>query len=388
MKRYLRLGCTVCKRTIDKLVDNVRVLPDKCTITLNCQGRLLPLEYRSNGEIAVAPNAGTVDWYPRGQTPLSSIATSEPSFIDTSTGSTQQLILACRLPFVPGPAATARMTLNVRAETVNSYRQFTYRFETGFSTVSGVETAVERKTLRFTAYGANPDIVEVYLNGVKQEQGVGPEQFQIYDGLPSSTVPPNMISFNTPVIVTSTTQVDVIVSKAQVLTQNLLVFFKNVDNPARTDTGAWENVDSFARFTGGAWVDFYIFTYDVLNTTDIALNTIVVPTGNVLVVDGMNSVELPLSDCHFMLARRPYSVLDRYPDTTVPLAGLSMDRDYLKYHAVGGVPTLEVTETSTVTAFPPARLTRFDPELTIKTALAGVDEQLVIDGQVIVGPDT
>lgn len=388
MKRYLRLGCTVCKRTIDKLVDNVRVVPDRCTITLNCQGRLLPLEYRSNGEIAVAPNAGTVDWYPRGQTPTSSIATTEPSFINTATGTTQQLVLAVQLPFVPGPSSTAAMTLNVRAETAQDFRQYTYRFETGFSTVSGVETAVERKTLRFTAYGANPDIVEVYLNGVKQERGTNPDQFQIYDGTITSTVPPNMISFNTPVVVTSTTQVDVIVSKAVVLTQNFLSFFKNVDNPARTNTGAWENVDSYSRFTGGAWREFYVFTYDVLNTSDIALNTIVVPTGDVLVVDGMTSLAVPLTQCHFMLARQPYSTLDRYTDTTVPLSGLSMDRDYLKYHAVGGVPTLEITETSLVTFFPPARLTRFDPELTIKTPIAGVDEQLVIDGQVIVGPDT
>jgi len=382
MKKYLRLACTSCKRTVDKIVDNLRVIPDKCTITLNCQGRLLPVEYRSNAEIAVAPSTGTTDWYPRNETPVASIATSEPSFVNTSTGYTNQLVLAVELAAAPAPSATAQLTLNVRADTPKNYRQFTYRYDVGFTTVAGVETAVEKKTLRFTAYGSNPDLVEVYVNGVKQEQGLGATQYQIYDG--ANSIAPNSIMFNAPVIVTSTTQVDVIVSKVQALAQNFLSFFKNVDNPARTTTGSWENVDSFTRLVGGSWKTFYIFTYDVLNNPDIALNTILVPTGDVMV---SGSIAVPLTSCYFMLAREPYSTIDRYPDISIRLDGLTTDRDYLKYHAVEKVAQLQATQTAIEAFYPPARLTKFDPEPTIKTSLAGETEQLVIDGKVIVGPD-
>jgi hypothetical protein len=294
-------------------------------------------------------------------------------------------VLAVQLASAPPPNATAQLTLNVRADTPKNYRQFTYRFDTSFSTVSGVETAIDKKTLRFTAYGANPDLVEVYLNGVKQEQGTNPDQYQIYDGQPTSLIPPNMVSFNTAVTVTGTTQVDVIVSKVQALSQNFLSFFKNVDNPARTTTGAWENVDSFTRYVGGSWKTFYIFTYDVLSTADIALNTILTPTGDVMVT---GSISVPLTECYFMLARKPYTTLDRYPDVSIRLDGLTTDRDFLKYHLVAGVATLEITQTGVVAFYPPARLTKFDPELTIKTATSGVTEQLVIDGKVIIGPDT
>jgi hypothetical protein len=292
-------------------------------------------------------------------------------------------VLAVELPSAPAPSATAQLTLNVRADTPKNYRQFTYRYDTAFSTVSGVETAVEKKTLRFTAYGANPDLVEVYVNGVKQEQGLGATQYQIYNG--SNSIVPNSIMFNSPVTVSGTTQVDVIVSKVQALAQNFLSFFKNVDNPARTTTGSWENVDSFTRLVGGSWKTFYIFTYDVKNTADIALNTILVPTGDVTVT---GFVSVPLTGCYFMLAREPYSTLDRYPDISIRLDGLTTDRDYLKYHLVEKVATLQATQTAIEAFYPPARLTKFDPELTIKTALAGESEQLVIDGKVIVGPDT
>lgn len=385
MKKYLRFGCTVCQRTVDKQVDNVRVIPDKCTITLNCQGRLLPIEYRSNADIAVAPAVGIADWYARGKTVTPNAVDSTVVFIDTSTGSTRQLVLAVQLSAPPSVTATASLALNVRADTPKSYRQYSYRYDTNFSTVSGVETAIEKKTLRFTAYGVNADLVEVYLDGVQQTLGTGSTEFQVYDG--ANSVPPNMISFNSPVIVSGTRQVDVIVSKVQAQAQNTLSFFKNIDNPARLSTGAWENVDSFTRFVGGSWKSFYLFTYDVSSTVDLDLNTVLTPSGSVLVNDTV-STAIPLSECYFMLAREPYSILDRYPDVSARLDVLTNDRDYLKFYPVNSIATLGITETALEAFYPPARLVKFTPELTIKTTLAGVTDQLVVDGKVIVGPDT
>ncbi len=88
-----------------------------------------------------------------------------------------------------------------------------------------------------------------------------------------------------------------------------------------------------------------------------------------------------------MLAREPYSTIDRYPDTSIRLDGLTAERDFLKYHIVEKMGVLQATRTSIATFYPPARLTKFNPELTIKTPLGGETEQLVIDGKIIIGPD-
>lgn len=400
MKSYIRLGCTVCKRTTDQLVDNARVTPDKCIITLRCTGRLVPLAYRSSGEIAVAPQVGLTDWAPRVVTPEATPAFNPAviSLSDTSTGLYQQLVLAVATTTNPAPTSTAQITMSVRADAPKDFRQYTFRFETTFSTVAGVEDGIERKTMRFTAFGSNPDLVEVYLNGVKQESGTAPDQYQIYDGTGSSTVPANIVSFNSAVSFIGTTQVDVIVSKVQASTSKLLTFTRNVDNPSRTTTGAWENVDSLERFIGGSWRRFYLFTYDLRDnlgnyTSDLDINTILVPVGAVSVslMPGPLAETQPFTNALFLLARKPYTTIDRYPDIAIPLGGMTTERDYLKYHSVGDVPTLDVTTSAALVSYPPARLTKFDPEATIKTVTAsnaGVDEQLTIDGLVIVGPDT
>jgi len=383
MKKYQRLICTVCKRTKDAPVDNTRVVPDRCTITLNCQGRLVLTEYRSNAEIAVAPEVGITDWYPRNRTVTATVADTEPTLVNTSTGTYQQLVLGLALASPPTDAATAALQLTLRDDTPKNYRQYTYRFDTTFQNVAGVEDGLEKKTLRYTAYGVNPDLVEVYVNGVKKEQFT---DYQLYDGTPSSTVPPNIISFNVPQTVSGTAQVDVIVSKAAVLNTTTLTFFRNTDNEARRDKGAWENVSYLDRLVGGVWKRFYLFTYDVSTSVDLTLNTIMIPSTPILVTDVVPA-SVQLSDSELLLARKPYTQLDRYPDIAAKLSDFSIERDFFKYHTVSGVPTLELTDTTLTTFYPPARLTKFQTELTIKTATAGVDEQVVKDGQVVVGPD-
>jgi hypothetical protein len=388
MKKYTRLSCTICQRITDRLVDNSRVVPDKCTITLNCRGRLLPLEYRSNADIASTPAVGLTDWYPRGETTSTIYSDAAPALVDTATGSLRQLVLAVQLQVPPSAAATAALTLVSRADTPNSFKQFTFRYTTTFSTVFGVETASEKKTLSYTAYGANPDIVQVYVNGVPAQQGTGPTNYQIYDGT-STSVLPNTIQFNSAVTLAGTTQVDVVVSKTQVLPTQVLTFTKNSASTAllRAGKGAWENVDSFSRLVAGSWQSFYIFTYDILGSTDLTLNSVLSPTSEVLVVDGSAS-SVPLAQCFLMFAREPYTFLDRYPDVSARLDLLNADTAYLKFSAVNGVSSLQLVETALTAYYPPARLSKFETEPTIKTAVAGVADQLVVDGSVIVGPDT
>ena len=385
MKKYVRLLCDTCQRTADRAVDNSRVTPDRCTITLNCQGRLFPVEYRSNGEITTAPKVGTTDWYPRGQTLTSAGASAvrAPNFINTSTGSLKQVVLGVRLPSDPAPTAKATLNLASRAEKPKEYKQYIFRKSTEFSTISGVEDGISKKTLRFTAWGANPDIVEVYLNGAKAELGTAPDQFQVDDGSANPPAPSNTIKFNTPVLPVGTYQIDVIVSKAQASDVYTLEFTRNQEDPNRN--GAWDNVSFVERFNGATWDKFFLFTLDLAEDTVLKKDSILFPEGSVF-VDGAGSV--PLADCVMFLARKPFTKVDRYPDISVPLDTLGPDRDYFKYHLADGELALQVTDTSLQTFFPPSRVSKFDTEGTIKTIVAGNTEQLVVDGSVIVGPDT
>lgn len=389
MKKYLRLACTTCKRTIDRLVDNTRFVPDRCTITLGCQGRLLPTEYRSDGQITSAPEIGITDWYPRGSTTATFQEAAEPALLDTSTGSFQQLVIGIKLPADPPPGSTAELTLQTRAEAPKAFRSYVFRRDVEFSTVSGVEDGISGKTLRFRAWGPDPDLVEVYLNGVKLQQGLGPADYQVDDGSPTPPAPSNTIKFNTPILPSGTYQVEVIVSKAQPITLQTLLFTRNSDNDARLNTGAWENVSHVERFDSVEGVQrFYLFTFDVAGNSVFTRDTIVFPVGNVVVDTGMDTIPVLLSDCIFMLSRKPHTKIDRYPDISIRLQDLDASRDYLKYIVVDGVPTLMVTETSLSTHFPPSIVHRFNPEPTLKVAVEGEEEQLVVDGRLIVGPDT
>jgi hypothetical protein len=385
MKKYIHLICSVCQRTVDKLVDNTHFAPDRCTITQDCRGRLFPIEYRSNAQITPASISGIPDWQKRvtDANPASSAtaALGDQQLVNTSTGSYQQLVLA--VASCPPLSTVAQVTFQLRSDTPKNFKQYTFRYVTSFYTVSGVEAGEEHKTLRFTAYGTDPDLVEVYVNGVKLEQGIEPGKFQIYDGTAGSTVPPNMILLNTGITYTGNTQVDVIVSKIETLQSLTVGFTRNTHVAERTNRGAWENVDYIERFIGGVWVPYYIFVFDVLSNTQLPIDSIMVPVGDVIV----NGHPVLQADTMFLLARQPYSTIDRYTDQAAILSSLSIDRDYLKYHHVADVPTLELATTALTTFYPPAKLHRFIPDSIITTPISGVTEQKVLDGLIIVGPD-
>lgn len=389
MKKYIRLECDTCKRTIDKLVDNSRFSPDRCVITLNCRGKLQPVEYRSNREITSTPEVGVVDWYPRGKTQEAAYALEEEVLVNTSTGTKQQLVLAVKLATAPLTTDTALLVLEAKNDTPKEYKQFIFRRASEFSTLAGVEDAVTQKTLKFTAWGPDPDVVEVYLNGVKLEQGPGPQEYQLDDGTPSSSVPSNTVKFNTPVLPVGTYQVDVIVSKMQPAILESLIFNRNKDDPNRINTGAWENVSHIQKFssTSSSWENYYLFTFDVENNVQLNKDTILFPAASIPVVTIGSGGTALYADAAFLLARSPYTKLDRYSNIFVPLSELDSNKDYLKYHSVEEQLRLEVTQTSLQTFFPAARVVKFNLEPTIKTRIAGIDEQVLAEGKIVVGPD-
>jgi len=268
--------------------------------------------------------------------------------------------------------------LNQRVDTPKANKQFVYRQEGTFSTISGVESGLEKKTLRYSF----ADTVQVMLNGTKLDRGIAPENYQISDGV--SAVPPNTIKFNTPVALSGTTQVDVIVFQTSPTTQVSLAFNRNKNDESRLNTGSWENVDAVRIFNGIIWQTFYLFTLDLADTTALKLNALFTATSTSL-LNGSTIVQN--ADMNFVLARKPYSILDRYTSLLVPLSTLTFERDYLKYFVVDGIKVLYVTDTAVSALYPLMQVQKFNIERTIKTALAGIDSQILVDDSVIVGPD-
>lgn len=366
MKKYLRLQCNLCHRDIDKLVDITHYSPDRCTITQGCEGRLQPLEYRSSAGIAVSPEVGVTDWQPRGSKKLPGTNLTPLLLINLATGSLKQIVIASMVD-----APSIIITFEGKADTPKAYRAYVFRKEGAFITISGVESGLEKKALRFTAFGENPDMVEIYVNGVKKDPDT---DYKIADGT-STSAPPNTIVFSQPIDAAGVTQVDVIVSKDESSAEHLLTFVRNSSNESRRGTGAYENVNYVeAMDVNIGWKKLNLYTLDLDSAAaTLPLNTILIPKNQ--------------TDALILLARKPYTQLDRYTDVIIPLDGMDPQVEYLKYYAQDGVTTLRATVQSLITIFPPLRLVKFRVESPITVATAGVEEQLVIDGKVITGPD-
>jgi hypothetical protein len=370
MKKFLNLKCTQCHRDVDKIVDITHYTPDRCTITQGCEGRLQPLEYRSSAGIAVTPEVGVTDWRPRGSSTIktSNVPTSV-ELINLETGKTKQLVIGS---LRDEPSIT--LSFKGKVDSPKAYRAYVFRRETAFTSIFGTESGLEKKALRFNVNGDSPDLVTVYVNGVQRERGTGPDEYQLADQ--TSGQPPNTIVFNSTIDQTGVTQVDVIVSKEDARTTYDLTFTRNILDESRVGTGAYENVNFVeGMITQDAWQKFYLYTLDLENVSEIVpINSILVPS---------TSEELI-----FLLARRPYSQLDRYSTLVIPLKGLNEERDYVKYYKQDGAVTARVTSTSVTSTYPPLRFNKFVVEKPLTVATAGIQEQLVIDGKVITGPDS
>lgn len=383
MKKFLRYSCSICNRSIDKIASSTHFETDKCNITFKCEGRLFPIEYRSNGSITATRKTGATDWRPRGATVIKA-AEKQTTFINTSCGITGQVVLAVKTNSIVTENSIIKIKFRQESDAPKNYRQYVYRTESSFSTISGVESGLEKKTLRYTS----TDSIQVYLNGVELKQGTAPEDYQVYNQTNTSAAPPNTIRLNQTISFSGISQVDVIVSPIIVITQIEIPFNRNKNDESRISSGSWENVDSISIFNGARWDQYYLFSLDLsdlIGINGLNINTILSICTSVMLDEVFN---IQISDVQILLAREPYSILDRYSNLTIPLSNFGFDSEYLKYFVLDKKIVLHVTETAVSTLYPLMKISKFSPEKTIQTALVGVTNQIILDGTVIVGPDT
>lgn len=375
MKSYVQLKCSVCQRTKDQLINVTRYQPDRCTITLACEGRLSPVGYVSNGSsILGVPPTGLTNWYQRGTQLISSSALNAEMLLDTSCGAKQQLVLAVKNQDT-GPCV---LELEAETQTAQDYRQYTFRRSGAFTVINGVEDGTGRKVLRYDITGATPDTVEVYVNGIRRTRGAGAEQFELYDGTPGSVVPPNTVLFNTQVT-GSNVQVDIIVRKAASTSTISLNLDPVIDDDARVGLGSWEGVDYIQLIpSADEWHLFYLdFSEIVQPANDVRLKLKSVT---------VNSSTMPAQDVALLLSRAPHTQVDRERSVLVPFDALSSG-GYLVVKLNGTVKSLMVTQSSTRELFPPMRVQRHNANSTIRAGLTGSDQAIALDNTIIIGPD-
>jgi hypothetical protein len=371
------------------LIDLKHYTTDRCTITLGCEGRLFPVGETGDGTSLIGiPPVGVQNWYARGETASGTKTLSAPSLYNTSTGTKNQMIIAISnddVGFVPDETSTFTLNLVAEQQQAKDFRQYTYRKSGSFTIVNGVESSITKKVLRYTITGINPDIVEVYVDGVKRDRGTGANEFQLYDGTVGSPVPPNSVLFNT-MITGVAPQVDVIVTKAATVSTLSLPFTRMINDEARVSLGAWEGVNAVRnQSTGAIWSLFYCdFTeipatpVDVKLRLDVNTPSILVQ-GNVIVNVTVASILLSNTIVH--------TSVDRLRGSWAPLSMLSSDNHYLVIKFVSGVRELLITEESISDVFPPLEVLRYTAPALLTKGLLGNIYAAQIDGATIIGPD-
>lgn len=391
MKKYVTLQCSTCKRTKDALINLTHYATDRCTITLGCEGRLSPTGYTSEGtSVLSVPPTGISNWYPRGSTLTSTATLQADALYDTGTGIKQQLVLAvsdAALGFTPGSQAVLTLNLIAEQQMAKDFRQYTFRKSGSVKVVNGVEDAQAKKVLRYNTTGVTPDMIEVYVDGVKRDHGTGPADYDLYDGTPGSAVPPNSVLFNN-TVTGSSTQIDVIVTKASTITAAQLTFVRAADDEARDTIGAWEGIDAVTSPSVGRWSLFYCdvsvhsanLALDVQLRLDAAKPTVL--------VNVPGTPENVVTAAAILLSRsKLYTQLDRQRSKWVRTDRLVSNNEYLVVKLLNKVRTLLVTELTATDVFPVLQVIRFDAPSLQTANLIGNPEAAQLDNQIIIGPD-
>lgn len=384
MKKILKLQCNTCDRTIDKIIDLTHYQTDKCDITLGCVGRLYPLQYKNSADIATSPEVGITDWRPRGARAILANELVSDNYISLSTGANNQITLGVMMDD-PGVGARISVPILVSDSVPKTFRQYSFIKDQNFSTVSGVESGLEKKTLRFAIDGPDPDQVEVFVNGVKKEQGNDPDQFTVGTSSPSSNVPPNTIKFNTEIDISSRTQIDIAVSKVGETEMSYLYFFRNDSQSERS--GAWEGISYAEKFNEGTsnWQQLILFSCDVKNLISIPLNSLFT-LGYVLQTD---TSAIPLSAGYFLLALDPFSNVDRCHNVVIPLSTIS-ERDHLKFYVDANKKVIKIVSSAVQPIYPLLRTppsSKFEGVKRITTSIPGTRSDESFDGNIVIGPD-
>lgn len=417
MKKYIQYKCTQCLRSVETLADITYVKPDLCNITKGCDGRLLPTGTTSvpsisatsvpvshHNVIATNHNHEVIDPNGRGKVTIqTAFTTNNNNGVSILTGTEGQVVIGVRPVLWNKEVVDGVIKHELNQDTYDAlpdfldvlfdttdtkpaaFTSYIFRQTQPFQTVSGKESGLEGKNLRYNVNSQTPDRVEVRVNGVLRNQGDGPDDYQIFDGDLSNGVTPNSIKFNTILHPSGITQVDVSVSKFTERSTLTLRFRKQLERiESRVDTGAYENIDYLVRVDPvGIPSKYQLYVMD-LSANVLPLNTAFVPA----VAQFEPTVDF--ANAFFLLALKPYTHIDRYNTVVVEFKNFDINNKVIIQYAMEPqlkVNTLNASVRAVGSVYPPLKFNKLRGELPIPRNIVGSAEQTVINNDIIVGPD-
>lgn len=255
-KKYVTYKCNKCLRTKDIEIDNSTYYQslqgntststrqritffnpfiDKCNITQNCDGKLIPLSSKSVRSVLPSlPQEGLIDWSPRNKLNLpTSSKTVDSTYIDISTASSFKLALAIKSTFI-SPPEEIKLNFSAQAANANEYVEYNYYMTSSFTSIVGADSSANAKVLRFSP----ADTIKVYANGVELEENTN--YTLVYNGDIGY-----QINFATSYL--SSTLIKVVVYQTSLLVHTQDLTFKRNDLLVITTSNqtAWSNVLHF-----------------------------------------------------------------------------------------------------------------------------------------------
>lgn len=347
MSIYTTFQCSVCRRTKDVLKDNVRAVPNQCTITKGCTGSLFKI-----GETplpsSVAPVAGLTDWYARGKKATATPVAPAESPIVLSTSSSGVITLAIYQTDAQALARPALVLgLTQRSITDVEYQQYVFTVVGATTVVTGRDST--SKNLRFDQAAITEGRVFVRVNGVARFAGTASSEFSLA---------PNIITFNSALPDGAVVDISVFLQKNTVKRQ--LAFNANyVTVDTTTAAGSWGNV---------RWVKEYDTTTDALKPNKwwiyscTGLDGIV--SSSRLIINGiyeddgvtpvLSAAQISSANIRFLLSSTPHENSDRYLNFYV--APEALVDGYALSTATSSIMELYADEVSLVEIYPPLQI--------------------------------
>lgn len=348
MTIYITYQCSVCRRLKDLPKDSNRALPNLCTITKGCDGRIFPIRETATADVFSPAPVGLENWYPRGTQIDKPVQQQIPNTIDLSTSSIGTLSLA-----VKGVQAN-RIKVKFsekKLEDIN-YQQFIFKIPTVTDVVPVIDGVAIRdsygKLLDFSDAAVSEKRIFVLVDGVPRFVGSDPQDI--------SQLANSRVYFNSEIPAGST--VSVLIYDEKNTKEKTITFDLNSARPTRY--GAWQNIaivrdlNFKEESTPDPW-----YVYSCESVTTVEPNSRI-EIQSIMDVDGNNLVSKNnLDTAIFLLAKNPYTPVDRYYNFCVNLLNASTSF-LISSVSESGIIKLKILDNEITEIFPPLKINTGD----------------------------
>jgi hypothetical protein len=306
MSKFTTYQCSVCNKAKDFIKDPIRVLPNSCSLTPNCTGRLYP---QGDKEISS-------DYYvsPERTVPTAFVKSESDDSLPLMNARYPLLNLAI-LGHDELPSAVELNLLVQRVDAIN-YRQYTYSTSQQTATIPEYVAGSPKKDTS----GKN-----LFLSSEEISSG---RVYILKDGVPVfldnevASIEQSLITFNQ--AVPAGTKVTIIVYDEQKVKSEKLIFYRN--DYRRLVYGSWSDaaaVHSFEKSNGTQETRWTVYNCDAFQALrgnlKVMLTTITDEDQNVIKSSSQ------MDEAFFVASSQPHNTIDRILDFIVPCSNLSAE---------------------------------------------------------------